>query len=221
LAIPATIFLATDAMETGKPLWHDFVFDAFRTTRLRFLNDFPDVGSVYSLQNIADKLAAQRWVLEFLCSLQDEDRALAVARLRRRLGVCNNPEKGLMLSWDEVRLMHRTGISFGSHTSTHSILSKASADRLSMEIVDSKRLIEANLHCTVEAFAYPVGRCQDFDDRTKSVLKDAGYRCAVTTRFGVNLPNQDLFELRRATPWERDVSSFALKLAWYRLVCRA
>jgi len=220
LGIPATIFLATGAIGSGTVLWHDLVFSAFRTTRLRFIKDFPDVGSVYSLQNTREKLSAQHHILEHLWSLPDDDRAAAVDRLRRGLAACNPREKHLMLSWDEVRAMYQNGISFGSHTCTHPILSKASADRVRREIVDSKLAIEINLRCKVQTFAYPVGRSQDFDDRTKSLLKEAGFRCAVTTRFGVNLPNQDLFELRRATPWETDLPSFASKLAWYRFAAR-
>ena len=221
LGIPATIFLATGAIDSGMVLWHDLVFSAFRTTRVNVLKGFPTAGSIYSLQFVSQRLAAQQRVLEFLWSLKDEDRTLAVARLRECLEVCSKPERDLMLSWDEIRLMHRNGISFGSHTMTHPILSKLSASRLEREVLDSKRAIEANLQCNVQTFAYPVGRSQDFDDRTKSLLRDTGYRCAVTTRFGVNRPNQDRFELRRATPWETDLPSFALKLAWYRYACSA
>jgi peptidoglycan/xylan/chitin deacetylase (PgdA/CDA1 family) len=220
LRIPATIFLATDAIESENPLWHDLVFSAFRTTRLSFLKDFPDTGSVYSIQNLREKLSTQHHILKYLWSLPDDDRALAVNRLRRGLAVCNYKDQNLMLSWDEVRAMYQSGISFGSHTCTHPILSKLSVDRMRREIVDSKRAIEAKLQCNVQAFAYPVGRSQDFDERTKSLLKDIDFRCAVTTQFGVNRRNQDLFELRRATPWESDLPSFALKLAWHRFACR-
>src|SRR5438132_9371928 len=31
--LPATIFVATGAIDTGEPLWHDRIFDAFRYTR--------------------------------------------------------------------------------------------------------------------------------------------------------------------------------------------
>jgi hypothetical protein len=40
----------------------------------------------------------------------------------------------------------------------------------------------------------------------------------VTTIFGANDPSDDVFALRRVTPWERDLPSFAAKLAWYRFV---
>lgn len=220
LSIPATIFLATGAIGTGKPLWHDLVFDAFRATRSSFLRDFPTLGAVYPLESMANRLATQSRILEFLWSLQDEARVTALERLRQCLAICHT-HKADMLSWDEVRLMHQAGISFGSHSQTHPILSKTRSDKLPLEIVESKRIIERSIGCAVHAFAYPVGRPQDFDNRTKSLLRDAGYRCAVTTQFGVNPPYQDPFELRRATPWERDLPSFALKLAWHRFAYHA
>jgi hypothetical protein len=50
------------------------------------------------------------------------------------------------------------------------------------------------------------------------MVREAGYRCAVTTIFGVNDAGQDPFELRRGTPWENDLPSFAAKLSWYKFV---
>ena len=40
LSIPATVFLATDAIETGRILWHDRVFSAFRETGSLHLKGF-------------------------------------------------------------------------------------------------------------------------------------------------------------------------------------
>ena len=216
-SLPATVFLATDAIGTGRQLWHDEVFSTFRTTKVNSLRDFPTPGIVRPLRNMSEKLAAQKQVIEFLWSLREEERVVATSKLVERLDVCTEKAQNLMLSWDEVIFMHKHGISFGSHTVTHPILSKVSDDRLKAEIVESKCVIEEKLHAKVEAFAYPVGRSQDFDNRTKQLLKDVGYRCAVTTVFGVNRSGSDLFELRRGTPWERDILSFAIKLAWYRM----
>ena len=218
LCIPAIIFVATDAIGSGSCLSHDLVFSAFRTTKVNSLRDFPTPGIVRPLRSMPEKLAAQKQVIEFLWSLREDERVVATSKLVERLDVCTEKAQNLMLSWDEVIFMHKHGISFGSHTVTHPILSKVSGDRLRAEIVESKCAIEEKLHTKVEAFAYPVGRSQDFDNRTKHLLKEAGYRCAVTTVFGVNRFGSDLFELRRGTPWERDIPSFAIKLAWYRMV---
>jgi hypothetical protein len=75
-----------------------------------------------------------------------------------------------------------------------------------------------NLKTPVKHFAYPVGRREDFTDAVKKQLRDAAFDCAVTTIFGSNDSQQDLFELRRATPWDQDVDSFALRLNYFKFV---
>jgi hypothetical protein len=46
-------------------------------------------------------------------------------------------------------------------------------------------------------FAYTNGRRQDFDCRSKAVLKDINALCAVTTISGLNSYSQDIYELKR------------------------
>ncbi len=48
----------------------------------------------------------------------------------------------LMLSWEEARVMRNAGISFGSHTVTHPVVSKLSLDQVQHEIQESKKVIE-------------------------------------------------------------------------------
>lgn len=215
-SIPATVFLATDAVRPGKRLWHDDVFSAFRNTKALWLKGLPDKRSVFSLQTLADKLQAQRHILQLLWSLTVDERENRVEQLLDSLNVKRCDDQTLMLSWEEIQVMHAHGICFGSHTVTHPILSTLPEARLLLEIIESKRVIEEQLTNRISTFAYPVGRAQDFDARTKAILKEHGYRSAVTTIFGVNEPGDDLFALRRMTPWERDLPSFATKLAWYR-----
>jgi peptidoglycan/xylan/chitin deacetylase (PgdA/CDA1 family) len=122
-----------------------------------------------------------------------------------------------MLSWAEVKIMSRAGIQFGSHTATHPILSRIDRGRAEREIVDSKRAIEAETGASVDAFAYPNGSPADFTQETKSLLRDAGYAYAVTTVAGPNEPGDDVFELRRATPWDDDIFAFGLRLHYNKL----
>jgi peptidoglycan/xylan/chitin deacetylase (PgdA/CDA1 family) len=214
LSIPATIFLATDAIDSKAVLWHDRVFCAFRETQCPVLANFGPEPRSYSLKTLEEKLVAQRAGLEFLWSLNDEERQFWVDCLVDRLRVCEEPTSRAMLSWDEVRIMHRGGITFGSHTASHPILSKLSPAQLKREVSESKKTIEEKLGAPVKSFAYPVGRKQDLNVLAKTVLRETGYLCALTTIPGVNGHNQDLFELRRGGPWEVFLPGFALKLQW-------
>ena len=218
LSLPATIFVATDAIESRRVLWHDRVFSAFRETQARFLEAAGNNLDRYPLGTLAEKLVAQTEVLKVLRSLDDSGRSLWIDRLIDNLGVADRQEApDLMLTWEDVKIMQQKGISFGSHTVTHPILSKLSIHRLRQEIFESKRILEENVGTAVTAFAYPVGRREDFNEMTKNCLREAGYACALTSIFGSNSHGADLFELRRGKPWEEYLPIFAAKLDWYRL----
>jgi peptidoglycan/xylan/chitin deacetylase (PgdA/CDA1 family) len=217
LSLPATIFLATNAIGTGKSLWHDRVFSAFSATRQMFLDGIGEGCEKYPLRTMEDKLLAEHKVLRFLWSVDDEKRSWWIERLRDKLAVSQDPQSNdLMLTWDDVRVMHQNGISFGSHTVSHPILTRMSPAEARREISTSKEVIEDALATPATAFAYPVGRKEDFNESIKAMVKEAGYRCALTTIFGANDIRQDLFELKRGNPWEADIPSFAAKLSWYK-----
>jgi peptidoglycan/xylan/chitin deacetylase (PgdA/CDA1 family) len=219
LGLPATIFLATDGIDSGRMLWHDWVFAALRETRVTALENFRGNGSTYPLNTPAEKRHALMEVLKFLWSLDDRDRSLWVERLINNLGI-EEPVtcEGLMLGWDDIRIMSEHRVTFGAHTVTHPILSKLPTRQLKREIRESKATIESKLNMPVKHFAYPVGRREDFTDDVKNELRDAGFECAVTTIFGANDSKQDLFELRRATPWEHDIDAFALRLNYFKFI---
>jgi len=219
LSIPATIFLATEAIGSGKILWHDKVFSAFRETTAPFLEDLADPTKKYSLTTLEEKLFAQGVVLKFLRSVSEHERTVWITRLTEKLQVEEKQEAGdLMLSWEESKMMHRYGVAFGSHTVTHPILSNLSPQEVMVEVNRSKQVIEEKLGAPVRAFAYPRGKREDFNELTKHILKEAGYLCALSTIFGTNTVGQDLFELRRGSPWEKDLPTFATKLEWYKFI---
>lgn len=214
--IPMTIFLATDAIGSGRVLWHDRVFSAFRETRESFLNAFCENSQVLPLRTLEEKLSSQGTVLTFLRSLEEGERLLWIDRLVEKLKVVERHDATeLMLTWDQVKTMSGGGVHFGSHTVTHPILSRLPGERVKKEIWDSKAVIEGHLGTSVKTFAYPNGRRGDFNEITKKCLSEAGYTCALTTIWGRNESDRDLFEMRREIPWEEYLPTFALKLNWY------
>jgi peptidoglycan/xylan/chitin deacetylase (PgdA/CDA1 family) len=217
-SIPATIFLSTAAIDSKQPLWHDHVFSAFRETSERALQSFGPEQICGPLTTVTDRLETQRRVLASLRSMKDAERAVAVARLREALKVGAPRESpGLMLSWDEVQAMSRAGIQFGSHTVTHPILSQVDLAEAEREVTASKARIEQQLGVCVSGFAYPNGSRADFLPVTKTLLREAGYAFAVTTISGSNETDQDLYELRRVTPWDEDVFTFGVRLHYDKL----
>src|SRR4029453_17880407 len=82
------------------------------------------------------------------------------------------------LTWEQVRALHRAGMTIGSHTRTHALLTHEDAATLQAELAGSRRDLERELGVVVEHFAYPDGR---FDDDALDAVGAAGYRFAYTT----------------------------------------
>jgi len=215
--IPATIFVATDPIGSGRLLWHDQVSAALQATSVPALEGFGPLRGSIRLQTPANRREAVTAVLHTLRELDEGERSQWVAWLLETLAVDPCPHgTELMLTWEDIERMHQHGIEFGAHTATHPVLSRVTAARAWAEIVESKAALEEHLGVPVRGFAYPSGRRQDFTAATKRLVQDAGFTYAVTMILGVNDVRPDLFELRRIPAWDTDMYTFGARLSYYR-----
>ncbi len=212
MGLPATIFLATAGIGTGKVLWHDRACWMISQTTVPFLEGFGSRNK-YELDTQERKRAAQDGVLLYLRSLEDQRRIEAIERLSVDLEVYGEPDgdAGLMLNWEEVREMHGAGIRFGAHTVNHPILSKIPLGSVVEEVRGSKEMIERQVGDRVTTFAYPSGRPQDFNSEIKEIVEEEGFACAVSTVSGLNFEGDDLFDLKRVGYWDQDIGLFGLR----------
>jgi peptidoglycan/xylan/chitin deacetylase (PgdA/CDA1 family) len=81
------------------------------------------------------------------------------------------------LTWDMVREMHRAGVTIGSHTASHVLLTHEDRDRVRAELRASREALEEELGAPVRHFAYPDG---SFDAAAVDEVAAAGYRYAYT-----------------------------------------
>lgn len=117
-----------------------------------------------------------------------------------------------LLSWDEVREMHRSGVAIGSHTVTHRRLTGLAADEVLTEIRESKLVLEERLGAPVRHFSYPYG---DTNEMVAALVREAGYQTACTTMSGFNGGDADPFSLRRLDIYGTDtLPRFARKLTY-------
>jgi peptidoglycan/xylan/chitin deacetylase (PgdA/CDA1 family) len=212
----ATFFIATGVIGTGIALWHDRVFAAFRQTQEKLLVWGESNVREWPLATLELKIAAQMEVLKTLWTMPPHERDCAIASLVGRLKIDEQENGSLMMSWNDIRAMAREGASFGAHTVTHPILSRMPYAAAVEEIIQSKNVLEAELGTVVHSFAYPVGRAQDFTENLRRGMSEMGFQCALTTVAGTNEVGQDLFAMKRATPWEPDIGRFAVRLAQFK-----
>jgi peptidoglycan/xylan/chitin deacetylase (PgdA/CDA1 family) len=202
--VPATLFVATDFVFEKRPLWHDRVEYAVHATRATVLD--LDVGGAiarYPCGTVADKLASLRVLYRHLKRVDQSLRDAAIDELERRAGAklelsSDCPDVYLPVEISELEDMVSQGlVDVGSHTQTHAILSRCGGDRLRREVVQSKEVIQRALARRCDLFCYPNGTKEDFDERSRAILVESGFLCALTTVPGKNGADFDPMELRR------------------------
>lgn len=174
--IPAAVFVITDAMGASAPFTHDRLY-------LLLARDWARTGPMLErLGALGPGSAMARSPFDamrhFLTTRSQERIERLIALLEQHVGpVGDAPAAMRPLTWDMVSEMHRAGVTIGSHTRTHPILTHETSARVADELRSSREAIETRLGSTVSHFAYPDGA---FDGPVVSAVASAGYRFAYT-----------------------------------------
>ena len=133
-------------------------------------------------------------------------------QLRRLAGNPSLPRE--MLTWDEVREMHRLGMTIGSHTMTHPNLPSAGPDAARAELAASRQRLEQETQAPVTMFSYPNGGADRYlTSDVQAAVKETGYLAATTSRNAFASRSSDLYALERIEVEERlEDLVFALEL---------
>lgn len=102
-----------------------------------------------------------------------------------------------ILNIDEIKLMKKDGIDFGSHTVTHRVLTEIDINIAAEEIFHSKVDLENLINEKIQFFTYPRGKKNHFNKKVKALVEKSGYKAAFTTENGEIDNRSDLFELKR------------------------
>jgi len=211
--IPATIYLIGRCMETGEAPWYDRIFVALKNAPGDTLEVELDCPRRFELGPARARLYAAWQIVCYLRSISERSRRAWCARFEQTVGVRHAELEERMLNWEQVREMHKGGVSFGAHTMSHPAVSQLDPSEFDEELLRSKRLLEERLGVPVFDFAYPFGKPADQSSVAEEFLAHSGYRSAVTTVEGYNLSTTNPFRLRRIQIDENDsMASFALNL---------
>jgi len=210
--LPATVFVSTGFVDSDRLPWTDELGFLFKETAKVDLGiEVGERRERFSWRDEAARLGAFREVKNRLKELYDPDRVELCDHIKEQLAVSShNPVQ--ILTSSKIREMGEAGISFGSHTVHHQILTRISPRLAQEEIRESKLQLERILSREVKGFCYPNGGVGDFNDVIKSMVQHAGFQYACTTVEGVNGPGRDRFALRRTWTSERSLSLFAARL---------
>jgi len=207
--IPATIFLTTAFIGTKRWFWpekmsylleHYYNSDTTlqkKASLCLLLNQYPLNWKPFpsSTRSINNKgLEAINDSIESCKQLAEEKINELIQRLGTALEV-DFPDERIVLNWEEVSQMSRYGVSFGSHSCNHRILTKVPLKEAKQEIETSNRiLIEKEINY-VPIFCFPNG---NYNRAIQNIVRDCGYEAAVASHFGFERESpRDLFGINR------------------------
>jgi len=117
------------------------------------------------------------------------------------------------LTWDEIKEMEKNSFLAGAHTRHHVYLPRVSLAQAQDEIAGSKKEIEGHLGHSIDYFCYPSG---GFTEEVKRLVKEAGFKAAVSTNRGKDRFNFDLYELKRIHMNNTD-DQYSGLILWFKL----
>ncbi len=214
--LPCAFFIATGYLDGGR-MFNDSVVELVRRCELPAL---PVAGLGLTLPGEAplplggqgERVAAIGALIGALKYRPPLERLALCQALEGRAGVAALPDN-LMMRRDQVRALHRAGMQIGAHTVTHPILARLDAGQARAEIENGKRDLEGIVGQAITLFAYPNGRPgTDYTNQTRAIVREAGFRAAVSTAWGFSDKRTDIFQLPRFTPWDSSGTRFGLRL---------
>ena len=209
----ATFYITAGCLTGGQPFWpaeiRHLVSDV-RASRIRL--EASGVVLELPLESERDRGAAVKALTKAFKSNLIPVREELRSQLRR---LASNPTlPRIMLTWDEVREMHRLGMTIGSHTMTHPNLPSAGPDAARAELTASRHRLEQETQAPVTMFSYPNGGADRYlTPDVQAAVREAGYLAATTSRNAVATRGSDLYALERVEVEERlEDLVFALEL---------
>jgi peptidoglycan/xylan/chitin deacetylase (PgdA/CDA1 family) len=199
--LPATFFIASSFLDGGR-MWNDTVIECLRATRRESV-DLSAFGlGRASLGDLDSRRNAIEAVLPKVKYLPMVAREEALAWL---IDACSPPRlpDRLMMTSDEVRLLHRAGMEIGGHTARHPVLGELSSAEAEQEIRDGRAALQNLIDAPVEVFAYPNGKPhRDYRAEHVEMVRRLGFRGAVSTAQATATLASDRYQLPRFTPWD-------------------
>jgi peptidoglycan/xylan/chitin deacetylase (PgdA/CDA1 family) len=193
LGIPATIFLPTDYVGSEAWFWPDqvaylFTILAEREARgkdvkgvERLLSAFLDGDAPFQVEASTRLESRTDEIIERCKALPIQQINELVDGLATELEV-SLPRGRVIVNWDEVREMSLAGLSFGSHSCSHRIMTTIAPDEVSKELFRSAQVLLDEGVNYVPVFCYPNGNS---DPHIQSLVQASGYEAAVSVRMGV------------------------------------
>jgi peptidoglycan/xylan/chitin deacetylase (PgdA/CDA1 family) len=189
LGIPATFFVSTGHIDSGRPYAYDWLVHMILMTSASRL-ELPELGMDMPMPvGRAARRALATSVLDHMKEISALAQAGMIRRLEKEWRMPSDaavPADCRPMTWDQLREMHAAGLEIGSHGVNHWMLSKLPLDELEREVRDSRDALLRELGPMPLLMSYPVGSNRAFDRQVIEVTRNAGFDVACSYISGTN-----------------------------------
>jgi len=238
--IPATVFVASDGVDTQQEFWWDALERIFLSSPTLPANLIIQLGGkelTWKLDDASPSQSQPSWNvlaeisptarqqayldwMKLMRGLDVETRQAILSHLAAWAGVdlTHGRQDYLPVKADELRSLPKDGwIEVGAHTVNHPSLSALSLQAQQDEILAGKTALEKILDRSVRSFAYPFGERRDYTVDTAKLVQQAGFACACSNFTGHVTVLSDPCQLPRFIVRNWDGDTFAQQLEeWFR-----
>ena len=216
--MPFAVFISTKYIghSEGLRLSYYYVQAAIFYTEHKSIN-LPSIRKSFEISNEQTRIPVINKVLEIIKTvpqklvdqiIEDIIRLLPNDRWLELNSIFSSFE---MMSWDEVKKLHDSGVIIGSHCHDHAVLhSRQSEEEIDFQLKTSKDLIEKHLGAC-RYFAYPNGRKTDISRPSLMGVKRNKYFLGLTTVPGEVEHSVNQFIIPRIFP-RNDIDNFKYAL---------
>jgi peptidoglycan/xylan/chitin deacetylase (PgdA/CDA1 family) len=190
--LKATFFVATDFIEERRLFWWDRINLIVKSSHSERVELSYPTALTLPLVTAPERDAAIRR----LCRIVKVERSLDLDRFQDGLSAaCGVSLDGrheremadaLLMTWDEVRALHRAGMDVQSHTRSHRTLQTVPVELLAQELGGSREILEHELGAPVRAISYPLGKGVASAPQIRAAVRAAGYELGFSNATGLN-----------------------------------
>jgi peptidoglycan/xylan/chitin deacetylase (PgdA/CDA1 family) len=225
MGIPAGVFIVTELTGRSELQLYDKMYLLLEKVlprlghsekRLRQLLETKRVSlGEASRDRRLDAFGTMRWLLD-LHSQKTLRRIIEALETVSEIRDTEYPDLQMM-DWEMVHAMDACGVTIGSHTQTHALLTEESVERVANQTAGSMATLNTRLRRPIRHFAYPDGR---FNGSVVSAVAAAGYRYGYGTclRRDARHPN---LTIPRTLLWERSCVDAAERFSPALMRCHA
>ena len=200
--VPATIFIPTGYIERKELLWPETLASILALTDAAHVK----IGhETLPIRTTEEKSSAYSAYTRYFKTFSAARIHAALITIGDELGiseddVTNSPfyDYFRIMKWNELKeIANSPLITIASHSVNHYRLQNITEDEARFEISESKKILDDKI-TAIRYFAYPFGGyAQDFSEKHIELVRQAGYRAAVSTRNDMISPATDRYQLPR------------------------